>query len=156
MVSIAKPSVPFSDKVVTDLAIAKQAGNKGGEEEVKFLRGQRLSLNNQLSGLQEEKNILLRSQAPSLPFFKAKLEIHSINRPNAGAMSPLILYFPQQMMMMAQAEAYSDYAMLLYKQALAQPGTQTALKVLTNLHIAVNGPWLASHPSACDRSGFAV
>ncbi|DBA91896.1 TPA: hypothetical protein ACH3X2_003802 [Trebouxia sp. C0005] len=48
-----------------ELAAAKQAGNKGGAEEVKFLRGQLLSLNNQLSSLQEEKNILLRSQTPS-------------------------------------------------------------------------------------------
>ncbi|KAA6417312.1 MAG: hypothetical protein FRX49_12700 [Trebouxia sp. A1-2] len=47
-----------------ELAAAKQAGNKGGAEEVKFLRGQLLSLNNQLSSLQEEKNILLRSQTP--------------------------------------------------------------------------------------------
>ena len=57
-----------------DLTIAKQAGNRGGEEEVKFLRGQLLSLNgqllslnNQLSGMQEEKNILLRGQAPGKP-----------------------------------------------------------------------------------------
>ncbi|KAL0033319.1 hypothetical protein WJX77_003475 [Trebouxia sp. C0004] len=92
-------------------------------------------------------------QAPTSPSafdyvgaFKAKLKLHSINRPNANAMSRLILYFPQQMMMMAQAEASSDDAMLLYKQALAQPGTQTALKMLTDLHIAVNGPRLASHP----------
>ena len=49
-------------------------------------------------------------------------------------------------MMMAQAEASSDDAMMLYKQALAQPGTQTVLRMLTDLHIAVNGPWLASHP----------
>ncbi|DBA78580.1 TPA: hypothetical protein ACH3X1_008513 [Trebouxia sp. C0004] len=54
------------DKIVKteqDLAIAKQAENKGGEEEVKFLHGQLLSLNNQLSGLQEKENILLRRQA---------------------------------------------------------------------------------------------
>ena len=51
--------------------------------------------------------------------FKAKLKLHSVNRPNADAMSCLILYFPQQMMMMAQAEASSDNAMLLYKQANA-------------------------------------
>jgi len=78
--------------------------------------------------------------------FKAKLNLHSINRPNADAMSRLIRYFPQQMMMMAQAEASSDDAMLLYKQALAQPGTLTALNMLTDHHIAVNGLWLASHP----------
>ncbi|KAL0020978.1 hypothetical protein WJX77_002252 [Trebouxia sp. C0004] len=34
-------------------------------EEVKFLRGQLLSLNHQLSDLQEKENILLRSQTPS-------------------------------------------------------------------------------------------
>ena len=50
------------------------------------------------------------------------------------------------MLMMAQAEASSDDAMLLYKQALAQPGTQTALKMVADLQIAVNGPWLPSHP----------
>ena len=67
--------------------------------------------------------------------------------PSADAMSRLILYFPQQMMMMmAQAEASSDDAVMLYKQALAQPGIQAALRMLTDLHIAVNGPWLASHP----------
>ena len=49
------------------------------------------------------------------------------------------------MMMMAQAQASSDDAMLLYKQALAQPGSQTTLRMLTDLHIAVSGP-LASHP----------
>ncbi|KAL3159354.1 hypothetical protein ABBQ32_14138 [Trebouxia sp. C0010 RCD-2024] len=43
------------------LAVAEQAGNK---EEERKLFDMLLSLNNQLSGLQEEKNILLRSQAP--------------------------------------------------------------------------------------------
>ncbi|KAL3161603.1 hypothetical protein ABBQ32_010461 [Trebouxia sp. C0010 RCD-2024] len=47
------------------LAAAERAGNKGVEEEVRFLRGQLLSLNNQLLSLQEKENILLRSQAPS-------------------------------------------------------------------------------------------
>ena len=47
-------------EVKQELAIAKQAGSKGGEEEVRFLRSRLLSL-------QEEKNILLRSQAPSKP-----------------------------------------------------------------------------------------
>ena len=46
------------------LSIAEQAGNK---EEERKLFDMLLSLNNQLSGLQEEKNILLRSQAPSKP-----------------------------------------------------------------------------------------
>ena len=54
-------------EIKQELATAKRAGNKGGEEEVKFLRGQLLSLNNQLSGLQEKENILLRSQTPSKP-----------------------------------------------------------------------------------------
>jgi len=56
------------------LAAAERAGNKGVEEEVRFLRGQLLSLNNQLLSLnnqllslQEKENILLRSQAPSKP-----------------------------------------------------------------------------------------
>ncbi|DBA75765.1 TPA: hypothetical protein ACH3X1_010176 [Trebouxia sp. C0004] len=62
--------------------------------------------------------------------FKAKLALHSINRPNADAITRLLRHFPQQMLMMAQAEASSDDAMLLYKQALAQPGTQTALKMV--------------------------
>lgn len=46
--------------------------------------------------------------------------------------------------MLAQAQASSDDAMLLYKQALAQPGSQTTLRMLTDLHIAVSGP-LTSH-----------
>ena len=49
------------------LAAAERAGNKGVEEEVRFLRGQLLSLSNQLLSLQEKENILLRSQAPSKP-----------------------------------------------------------------------------------------
>ncbi|KAL3141481.1 hypothetical protein ABBQ32_005043 [Trebouxia sp. C0010 RCD-2024] len=44
------------------LAVAEQAGNK---EEERKLFDMLLSLNNQLSGLQEEKNILLRRQAPN-------------------------------------------------------------------------------------------
>ena len=61
------------DKIVEieqELAIAKQAGNKGGEEEVRFLRGrlekldsQVLSLNSQVLSLSEKENILLRRQA---------------------------------------------------------------------------------------------
>ena len=78
--------------------------------------------------------------------FKAKLALHSINRPNADAISRLLRHFPQQMLMMAQPGASPDDAMLLYKQALAQPGTQTALNMVADLHIAVNGPWLPSHP----------
>ena len=57
---------------------------------------------------------------------------------------------------MAQAEASSDDAMLLYKQALAQPGTQIALKMVADLQIAVNGPWLPSHPQLVTGGGFAV
>ena len=77
--------------------------------------------------------------------FKAKLELHSITRPNAAAISRLTRHIPQQTMMMAQAQASSKDAMLLYKQALAQPGSQTTLRMLTDLHIAVGG-LLASHP----------
>ena len=51
-------------KTKQDLAAAEQAGNK---EKERVLWDLLLSLNNQLSGLQEEKNILLRSQAPSKP-----------------------------------------------------------------------------------------
>ena len=76
--------------------------------------------------------------------FKAKLELHGIYRPHAAAISRLTLHFPQQMVMLAQAQASSDDAMLLYKQALAQPGSQTTLRMLTDLHIAVSGP-LTSH-----------
>ena len=47
--------------------------------------------------------------------------------------------------MMAQTQASSDDAMSLYKHALAQPGSQTTLRMLTDLHIAVSG-LLASHP----------
>ena len=58
--------------------------------------------------------------------------------------------------MMAQAEASSDDAMLLYKQALAQPGTQTALKMVADLQIAVNGPWVPSHSQLVTGVEFAV
>lgn len=75
--------------------------------------------------------------------FMAKLELHGIYRP--AAISCLTLHFPQKMMIMAQAQASSDNAMLLYKQALAQPGSQTTRRMLTDLHIAVSG-LLASHP----------
>ena len=77
--------------------------------------------------------------------FKAKLALHTIFRPNDDAISRL-LHFPQQMLMMTQAGASSDDAMLLYKQMLAQPGTQTVPTMVTDFQIAVNGPWLPSHP----------
>ncbi|KAL0053394.1 hypothetical protein WJX82_005089 [Trebouxia sp. C0006] len=67
--------------------------------------------------------------------FKAKLELHGIYRPSAAAISRLTLHFPQQML---KAQASSDDAMLLYKQALAQPGSQTTLRMLIDLHIAVS------------------
>ena len=54
-------------EVKQDLAIAKQAGSKGGEEEVRFLRGRLDKLDSQLLSLNEKENILLRSQAPSKP-----------------------------------------------------------------------------------------
>ena len=50
-------------EVKQELAIAKQAGNKG-EEEVRFLRGRVEKLDSQLLSLNEKENILLRSQAP--------------------------------------------------------------------------------------------
>ena len=52
------------EKIEQDLAAAKEA--KNGEQESKLF-DMLLSLNSQLSSLQEEKNILLRSQAPSKP-----------------------------------------------------------------------------------------
>ena len=58
-------------EIKQELTIAKQAGNKGGEEEVKFLRGRLEKLDSRLLSLQEEKNTLLRSQAPSKPCFSA-------------------------------------------------------------------------------------
>lgn len=48
-------------EVKQDLAAAKEAGN--GEQETLYLQ-LLLSLSQQLSGLQEEENILLRGQAP--------------------------------------------------------------------------------------------
>ena len=54
-------------EVKQELAIAKQAGTKGDEEEVRFLRGRLEKLDSQLLNLQEKENILLRSQAPSKP-----------------------------------------------------------------------------------------
>ncbi|DBB06105.1 TPA: hypothetical protein ACH3X3_009664 [Trebouxia sp. C0006] len=47
-----------------ELAIAKQVGNKGGEEEVRFLPRRLEKLDTQLLSLNEKENILLRSQAP--------------------------------------------------------------------------------------------
>ena len=66
--SIRKAQVEIAEvkqdlvKVKQDLAAAKKAKN---EEQERKLFDLLLSLNNQLNGLQEEKNILLRSQAPS-------------------------------------------------------------------------------------------
>ena len=51
-------------EVKQKLAAAEKAHNAEKEQSLFNLL---LSLNNQLSGLQEEKNILLRSQAPSKP-----------------------------------------------------------------------------------------
>ena len=47
--------------------------------------------------------------------------------------------------MMAQAQASSDDAMSLYKQASAQPESQTTQRMLTDLHISINASWLSSH-----------
>ncbi len=54
-------------EVKQELAIAKQAENK---EKEKLLFELLLSLNNQLSGLHEKENILLRSQAQSKPYLQ--------------------------------------------------------------------------------------
>ena len=54
-------------EVKQELAIAKQAGSKGGEEEVRFLRGRLDKLDSQLLSVNEKDNILLRIQAPSKP-----------------------------------------------------------------------------------------
>ena len=51
-------------EIKQDLAAAKEA--KNGEQERKLF-DLLLSLNNQLSGLQEKENIILRSQEPSKP-----------------------------------------------------------------------------------------
>ena len=50
-------------EVKQELAIAKQAGSKGVEEEVRFLRGRLEKLDSQLLSLNEKENILLRGQA---------------------------------------------------------------------------------------------
>ncbi|KAA6417409.1 MAG: hypothetical protein FRX49_12658 [Trebouxia sp. A1-2] len=80
--------------------LAEQAHNAEREKSFFDLL---LSLNNRLSGLQEETNILLRSQTPSSPSavdhvaaFRAKLAVHSISRPIADAISRLLHHFPQQ------------------------------------------------------------
>ena len=86
------------------------------------------------------------SQFDHVAAFKAKLALHKSIRPNHDAISRLLLHFPQQMLMMTQAGASPDDAMLLYKQVLAQPGTQTVPAMVTDFQIAVNGPWLPSHP----------
>ena len=52
-------------EVKQNLPIAKQAGDKGGEEEARFLRRWLEKLDTQLLSLNEkEENILLCSQAP--------------------------------------------------------------------------------------------
>lgn len=78
--------------------------------------------------------------------FKEKLLLYSIKTPDKGAMLRLLLYYPDQVMMMAQPSSPAASAMLLYKQVLAQPGTQTAQRMLADLRIAVNGPEHSSHP----------
>ena len=62
-----------------------------------------------------------------LAAFKAKLTLHSIDNPKEDALSCLICHFPQQMLMLAQAGAPSDDAMLLYSQALPLSRFQSAL-----------------------------
>ena len=50
-------------RIEQNLASAEQAGNKGAEEEVRFLRGRLEKLDSQLLSLNEKENILLRGQA---------------------------------------------------------------------------------------------
>lgn len=50
------------------------------------------------------------------------------------------------MLMMAQPSASEDDALLLYRQVLAQPGSQTALQMLSKLDVAINCPWLEKFP----------
>ncbi|DBA90914.1 TPA: hypothetical protein ACH3X1_016120 [Trebouxia sp. C0004] len=49
-------------EIEQELAIAKQAGNKGGEEVVRFLRGRLEKLDSQVLSLNEKENILLLTQ----------------------------------------------------------------------------------------------
>ena len=52
------------ERTERNMTAAEQAGNREKERSLSELL---LSLNNQLNGLQEKENILLRSQAPSKP-----------------------------------------------------------------------------------------
>ena len=79
--------------------------------------------------------------------FKNKLRTHGINRPDPATMSRLLQCHPQHMLMMAQPSASEADAVLLYKQVMVQPGSQTALKMRSHLGLAIKGPWLQSHPS---------
>ena len=79
--------------------------------------------------------------------FKNKLRTHGINRPDAATISFLLQCYPQHMLMMAQPSASGADAMLLYRQVMAQPGSQTALKMRSHFDLAIKGPWPQSHPS---------
>jgi len=81
-----------------------------------------------------------------LEAFKHKLSLFGINRPDASTISRLLHLHPQHMFMMAQSSASENDALMLYRQVLAQPGSQTALQMRSQLDVAINGPWLERHP----------
>ena len=82
-----------------------------------------------------------------LEAFKHKLSLFGINRPHASSISRLLHFHPQHMFMMAQSSASENDALMLNRQVLAQPGSQTALQMRSQLHVAINGPLLERHPN---------
>ncbi|KAA6418757.1 MAG: hypothetical protein FRX49_11245 [Trebouxia sp. A1-2] len=115
-------------EVKQELAIAKQAGNKGGEKEVRFLRGRLEKLDSQMLSLNEKENILLRSQAPgkftlknliSRPFppLDARLSSRSSNSKtilSAPRTFEDILPWPQLLLQARELEDSLDDTLHLY------------------------------------------
>lgn len=58
------------------------------------------------------------------------------------------------MFMMAQSSASENDALMLYRQVLAQPGSQTALQMRSQLDVAIKGPWLDHHPFLVSAVGL--
>ena len=81
-----------------------------------------------------------------LEAFKHKLSLFGINRSDASTISRLLQIHPQHMFMMAHSSASENDALMLYRQVLAQPGSQTALQMRSQLDVALKGPWLDRHP----------
>ena len=81
-----------------------------------------------------------------LEAFKHKLSLFGINRPHASTISRLLHFHPQHMFKMAQSSASENDTLMLYRQVLAQPGSQTALQMRSQLDVAINGPLLERHP----------